>query len=153
MLDVHRIVIKRLFMAWLALSIVAGTSLYFYELEKIDDAIVALAAAEAKRFAPDGIDTRNMTPDDLEVLRLKALDFIRQHFVVLEAYDKNEKKLFEVVNPTFEAIEKELGKYTHRFPKDGQYHYEKFKIAGETLVQILVPLKNKLGLELLVEQL
>jgi putative nucleotidyltransferase with HDIG domain len=145
MLDVHRIVIKRLFMAWLALSIVAGTSLYFYELEKIDDAIVALASAEAKRFAPDGIDTRNMTPDDLEVLRLKALDFIRQHFVVLEAYDKSEKKLFEVVNPTFEAIEKELGKYTHRFPKDGQYHYEKFKIAGETLVQILVPLKNKLG--------
>jgi putative nucleotidyltransferase with HDIG domain len=145
MLDVHRIVIKRLFLAWLALSIVAGTSLYFYELEKIDDTIVALASTEAQRFAPEGLDTRNMTPVELEALRLKALDFVRQHFVVLEAYDQSEKKLFEVVNPAFEAIEKELGKYTHRFPNDGNNHYDKFKIAGETLVQILVPLKSKQG--------
>ena len=145
MIDVHRIVIKRLFMAWLALSLAAGTAFYFYEIEKIDDAIVALAANEARRFAPEGIDTRNMPPAELELLRLKALDFVRHNFVVLEAYDQSEKKLFEAVNPAFEQIEKELAKHTHRFPNDGKNHYEKFKIAGETLVQILVPLKSKLG--------
>lgn len=145
MLDIHRIVIKRLFLAWLALSVVAGSIGYLYEIEKIDDAIVALASSEAKRFAPNGIDTSNMSPADLDELRQTASEFVRHNFVVVEAYDRHEKQLFEVVNPAFEVIEKELAKNIHRFPKDGQHHYEKFKIAGETLVQILVPLHSKTG--------
>ncbi len=143
MLDIHRIVIKRLFLAWLALSLVAGSAIYFYEIEKIDDAVVALAATEARRFAPDGIDTRNLSTDEIESLRQRALDFVRKNFVVLETYDQSEKKLFEAVNPAFEAIEKELAQYIHKFPNDGKNHYEKFKIAGQTLVQTMVPLRSK----------
>jgi len=146
MLDVHRIVIKRLFLAWLALSIVAGSTFYFYEIEKIDDTIVTLAAKEAQRFAPEGIDTQNMSAEQLENLQQKAQIFVSKSFVVLEAYDQLENKLLEAVNPAFEKIEKELAKYNHSFPKDGKQHYEKFKIAGETLVQILVPLKSPAGL-------
>jgi HD-GYP domain-containing protein (c-di-GMP phosphodiesterase class II) len=145
MLDIHHIVAKRLVIAWLALSLVAGTSVYLYEVEQMDDAIVALASAHAMRFAPDGIDTRNMTAADVEALRHTAQDFVSHNFVVLEAYDQREKKLFEVVNPAYESVEKALATYTHRFPNDGESHYEKFNIGGETLVQILVPLERKTG--------
>ncbi|MBI4740074.1 MAG: HD domain-containing protein [Betaproteobacteria bacterium] len=145
MLEIHRIVIKRLFLAWLALSIVAGTAIYIYEIEKIDDTIVAHAAAEAERFAPDGIDTASLTAAEIESLRLKAQHFISKNFVVLETYDQSEKKLFEAVNPAYEAIEKELAKTAHRFPRDGQHHYERFNIGGETLVRILMPLTGSAG--------
>jgi len=145
MLEIHRIVIKRLFLAWLALSIVAGTAIYIYEIEKIDDTIVAHATAEAERFAPEGIDTASLTAAEIESLRLKAQHFISKNFVVLETYDQREKKLFEAVNPAYEAIEKELANTAHRFPNDGKHHYEKFNIAGETLVRILVPLTSSAG--------
>ena len=47
MISIHRIVFHRLILAWLAVSLFAGGLTYFIEIEKIDDAIVALLAERA----------------------------------------------------------------------------------------------------------
>ena len=57
MISIHRIVFHRLILAWLAVSLFAGGLTYFIEIEKIDDAIVALAASEAEHFAPESLAT------------------------------------------------------------------------------------------------
>lgn len=145
MISIHRIVLRRLLLAWLVVSLLAGGLTYFVELEKIDDAVVALAASQSRHFAPDGLDTGARSAEELALLRDKAGEFVKRNFVVIEVYDRNEQRLLEVVNPQYEAIEAELKRFKHRFPHDSRSHYEKFTVGEETVVQVLVPLPSKLG--------
>lgn len=145
MISIHRIVFHRLILAWLAVSLFAGGLTYFIEIEKIDDAIVALAASEAEHFAPESLDTDTRSAEELNILREKAGEFVKRNFVVIEIYDREEKRILEVVNPKFEHIEAELKRFRHRFPHDAQSHYEKFIVGEDTVVQVLVPLPSKLG--------
>ena len=47
MISIHRIVLRRLIIGWLAVSLLGGGLAYYLEMEKIDDAVVALAAQQA----------------------------------------------------------------------------------------------------------
>jgi putative nucleotidyltransferase with HDIG domain len=145
MISIHRIVLRRLLLAWLVVSLLAGGLTYFVELEKIDDAVVALAASQSRHFAPEGLDTGSRSAEELALLRDKAGEFVKRNFVVIEVYDRNEQRLLEVVNPQYETIEAELKRFKHRFPHDSHSHYEKFTVGDETVVQVLVPLPSKLG--------
>jgi HD-GYP domain-containing protein (c-di-GMP phosphodiesterase class II) len=145
MISIHRIVLRRLILAWLAVSLLAGGLSYYIELEKIDDAVVALAASEATHFAPEGLDTGTRSSEELAILREKAAEFVKRNFVVIEIYDRDEKRILEVVNPQYEHIEAELKRFKHHFPHDTKNHYEKFMVGQDTVVQVLVPLPSKLG--------
>ena len=145
MISIHRIVLRRLILAWLGVSLFAGGLTYYIEIEKIDDAVVALAASEATHFAPEGLDTGQHTAEELNILREKAGEFVKRNFVVIEVYDRDEKRILEVVNPKYEHIETELKRFKHHFPPDTGSHYEKFVVGEDTVVQVLVPLPSKLG--------
>ena len=145
MISIHRIVLRRLILAWLGVSLFAGGLTYYIELEKIDDAVVALAASEATHFAPEGLDTGQHTAEELNILREKAGEFVKRNFVVIEVYDRDKKRILEVVNPKYEHIETELERFKHHFPPDAGSHYEKFVVGEDTVVQVLVPLPSKLG--------
>lgn len=145
MISIHRIVLLRLMLAWLAVSLLAGGLTYYIELEKIDDAVVALAASQATHFAPEGLDTGSRSAEELRILREKAGEFVKRNFVVIELYDRQEKRILEVVNPEYAHIESELKRFKHNFPHDTHSHYEKFVIGEDTVVQVLVPLPSKLG--------
>jgi len=144
-ISIHRIVIRRLLLAWLAVSSLAGGLTYYIELEKIDDAIVALAASEATHFAPEGLSSGTPTSESLHRLQEKAEAFVKRNFVVIEVYDGNEQRLVEVVNPDYEYIEAELKQFKHHFPHDARSHYEKFTVGADTVVQVLVQLPGKSG--------
>ncbi len=145
MISIHRIVLRRLVLAWLAVSLLAGGLTYYIELEKIDDAVVELAASEARHFAPEGLDSGKRSTEELRILREKASEFVKRNFVVIEIYDRDEKRFLEVVNPKYEHIETELKRFKHHFPHDTSSHYEKFVVGEDTVVQVLVPLPSKLG--------
>ena len=113
MISIHRIVLHRLLLAWLAVSLLAGGLTYYIELAKIDDAVVALAASQSRDFAPEGFDTGSRTAEELRILREKAGEFVKRNFVVIEVYDREEKRILEVVNPQYGHIEAELKKFKH----------------------------------------
>ena len=87
MLDINRIVIQRLVLAWLIVSLLTGATIYIVESNRIDNAVIAFASTESQRFSPEGIDTKGMTPGELEALRQKALEFASKYFVVMKGYD------------------------------------------------------------------
>lgn len=145
MLSIHRTVITRLFLAWLSLSALAGTTVFLIEMQKIDHAIIALAASEAQRFAPDGLDTKGMTSSEQERLRQQARAFLGPNFVTLEAYDQQQQQILAMTNPAFVGLEKELPRYSRNFPNDASAHYQRFNIGDETLVQISFPLTRTSG--------
>jgi putative nucleotidyltransferase with HDIG domain len=145
MQSIHRLVITRLFLAWFFLSALAGTAVFLIEIQKIDHALIALATSEAQRFAPGGLDTRGMEPEELERLRLQASALLKRNFLTLEAYNPQQQLILTLANPAFAELEKELPRHVPRFPDDGGTHYQRFEIDGETLVQIAFPLRNKNG--------
>lgn len=51
MLDINRIVVTRLVLAWLIVSLFTGATIYLVESKRIDDAVIAFASAEAQRFS------------------------------------------------------------------------------------------------------
>lgn len=145
MISIHRVVLRRLFAAWLLASLLIGGVAYLVEMEKIDDAVIALAASQASAFAPEGLDTGKHNPEKLAELSAQAENFVRRNFVVIELYDRQEKRILEAINPHYAHIEKELERYRHQFPHDSSSHYEKYKIGDDLVVQILVPLPGKAG--------
>jgi HD-GYP domain-containing protein (c-di-GMP phosphodiesterase class II) len=145
MISIHRIVLRRLVAAWLIVSFLIGGIAYYIETEKIDDAIVALAASQATEFAPEGLETGKRSPAELAKLSAQAESFVRNNFVVIEIYDREKNRIVEAVNPKYEHIENQLKKYKHQFPLDNTHHYERYFIGEDTVVQVLVPLPSKLG--------
>ncbi len=145
MISIHRIVLRRLVAAWLIVSFLIGGITYYLETEKIDEAIVALAASQAKDFAPEGLDTGKRSPEELAKLSEQAETFVRHNFVVIEIYDRDKKRVIEAVNPKYEYIEKQLKQFKHQFPLDNASHYEKHYFGDDTVVLVLVPLPSKLG--------
>ena len=145
MTSIHRIVLRRMFAAWLTASILIGGIAYFVEMEKIDEAVIALAATQAGEFVPEGLDTGKLRPEELAWLSAQAEHFVKRNFVVIEIYDRHEKRLLEAVNPLYAHIENELKRYKHQFPRDSSSHYEKYSIGDDLVVQVLVPLPSKAG--------
>lgn len=143
---IHGIILRRLAIAWIALSLLFGGIAYLLEIEKIDDFVVALATAESERFNALGIpiDTADASHITAELQR-KAQALAKEHFVIVEIYNSAREKLVEIVNPEHAAIERELSKRNHLFPQDERHHYERLTVLDTTLVQILVPLRNAEG--------
>lgn len=145
MASIHRIVLRRLLLAWALVSLGIGFGVYYIEIEKIDDYVVALATAEASQFTLEGLDHGHHTPRQLADLQQRALEFAHRNFVVIELYGPDKKKLVEAVNPRHQAIEIALKPYAHTFPLGTRSHYEKYDILGQTVVQVLVPLTGTSG--------
>ena len=145
MISIHRIVLRRLVLAWLSVSLLIGGIAYYAESEKIDAAIVALAATQARDFIPEVLETGKHTPQEVAALSAQAEEFVKRNFVVIEIYDRDKKRVVEAVNPKYQHIEEALKKFKHQFPLDNSSHYEKYFIGEDTVVQVLVPLPGKAG--------
>lgn len=145
MISIHRIVLRRLLIAWAAVSLLVGIPTYYLELQQLDDSVVALAASESRHFAPAGLNRDSHSPEELRTLEQRANEFVRRNFVVIEVYDANKRRLLEAVNPQFEHIEDELKRFKHSFPSDDASHFQKFVVGEDTVVQVLVPLRTEVG--------
>jgi len=143
--SIHRIVLRRLLLAWLLVSLLIGGGTWYVGVKNIDDAVVALAASEASRFSDVKLDTSQHPPEVVKHLAEQARAFVERNFVVIEVFDTTGAKVVEEANPRFGAIEKALRGAIRRFPRDDRSHYEKYTIDGETVVQAQVPLPGAQG--------
>ena len=143
--DINRIVIARLFIGWLLISLLTGTAIYLLESRRIDEAIIALATSESQRFSTDDIETLNIPLAELDSLRQKAAEFVRNSYVSIRAYDREGNRLFDIENPAFERLRISLLAAPFRFPRDNVPHFRKLTVTGETLVQVQRPIKNTAG--------
>jgi len=143
--SIHRIVFHRLLLAWLAVSALAGGIVYFVEISKIDDAVVALAANEARAFAPQGIGSASRITEEPALLQEMAGELIKRNFVVIDIYDREEKLLLTMVNPRYAHLEADLRQARRALPHDARNHYKKFSVGEDTVVQVVVPLPDKMA--------
>jgi putative nucleotidyltransferase with HDIG domain len=141
--DIHRRLIKRLFLGWIFLSIALGIVVFFVEMEKIDDFVVNLALEESSFFTRDGRSYRSIDEQNRENLLTLSRHQIRErHFVIVEFYDRNKKQIVEVFNAESEAVEKVINKHKHDLIMTDTVQYKKFYIDGHIYLQVIVPLKS-----------
>ena len=142
-LAIHRTILHRLFLSWLLISTLIGGAVFYYGIEQIDDRLVALATAESGKLSNTKLSLINSADSGKGILHTVLGEFARQHFVVVELYDRERQKIAEDVSPHFAAIEEHLQQNPHNFPVDDQPHYQKFVFEGQTVLQVLVPIKDQ----------
>ena len=142
MLNIHRILFRRLLISWLVVSAVVGGGVFLYGVERIDDQIVDIAIAESQKFAGQGLPLMRSATGNCTALEMLVEQYAREHFVMIELYDAEHHQLVKKVNPKHAALEKTLSSRGHKFPQDQAYHYERFRHEGQTLLQVLIPLRD-----------
>jgi HD-GYP domain-containing protein (c-di-GMP phosphodiesterase class II) len=143
--NIHKTVLWRLFVSWIALSLVIGGVDFYVEMEAADDTIMDLAVKESTSFTSDNLHRLNQSRADLGELREKAADFLQNNFIVVELYNRDKQKILELMDPGKEAVEEDLKKHAHAFPLGDSRYYRKLLIGETVFLQVLLPLREKGG--------
>lgn len=142
MQNIHKTVIKRLLLGWLALSLAIGGAVFYLEMEKVDKLVLGLAVKESRPFT---VEFDRASAGQIEMLKHRASEFLKGHFIVLELYDEHKKQILEQVSAGREEIEQKLKQYVHPFPLENAIYYKKFWIDRQLFLQVLLPLRDKNG--------
>ncbi|MBF0516326.1 MAG: HD-GYP domain-containing protein [Nitrospirae bacterium] len=148
--NIHKRLITRLFLGWIALSVVLGIAAFFIKLEQIDDLVQDLAIAESKQILKDKrYFSPNLSEQEHRILTERLNNHIENgNFTVLELYDAEVKKLFEVDSKNADAMDahdnyiepkEKLGKANDSMFTDN-ITYERFFVHGRVFLQYVVPL-------------
>ena len=143
--NIHTIVVRRLALAWVILSIVLGIGVAYLETESADDRILSLAIQETESFTSENLSRLNQPDPDLSGLRQKTAEFLKSHFIIVELYNRDKRKILEEADPGKDGIEAELKKTPHSFPLAAATYYRKMFIGENVFLQVLLPLKEKNG--------
>ncbi len=143
--DIHRKVLKRLFVSWVALSAAIGGTVYYLETEKVDDRVLELAVGESQTLTADTLRLFDRPAEERTPLRAKVNELLKSHFIIVELYDRQQKKIIEGMDPGEAAVEDQLKKRAHSFPFGEEKYYRRISLGDELLLQVLLPLKDSGG--------
>jgi hypothetical protein len=95
--SIHKRVILRLLIAWLALSVVIGAAVSYFEIRKAEALVLQLAIAESRTFAAANLYHFNRPGAAHEVaLRRQAEQLLRQRFILVRLYDRDQHRVLQV---------------------------------------------------------
>ena len=145
MTSIHRIILRRLVLAWLTVSIVAGGLGYYIQAGIFNDAIIALAAERASDFAQNGLDDDDKSPEALKALRERAESFVNHHFVAIRITDTQGRSILDIKNPEHLLIGEKMEPFRKKFAPDAKRHFHQFTLGNDIIIQTVLPLPDKRG--------
>ncbi|MBF0211219.1 MAG: HD domain-containing protein [Desulfamplus sp.] len=142
--NIHKKLILRLALAWVLLSVVIGSVIYFIEQEKIDDFVVALAETESNKFISDEIQyLDNLTSSNRDVMSHNAYEHLMSgSFLVIEFYDRNKKQVIEHSRKDAEEIEAKMNLLKHENLMTDTTQYTKIYIDDQMFLRVVTPLER-----------
>lgn len=140
--NIHKKIVKRLLLGWISLSMIIGGVVFYLEMKKVDQRVLDLAVKESRPFT---VEFDRASAGQEEMLKQRAAEFLKGHFIVLELYDEHTKQILREVSSGREAIEQKLEQYVHPFPLVNATYYKRFLIDRQLFLQVLLPLRDKDG--------
>ena len=140
--NVRRIVVKRVIVAWAALSIVAGALAFYVELERINRSVFLLTFNESKRFTGH-ID--EVGPQHVGELEAQAKEFLKGDFISVRLYGADKTMTLEVLDPNGKDPRRRLPAHIHDLAPGEFDHHHMYWLNGQLLMQVLVPVAGKDG--------
>lgn len=140
-------ILGRLLLVAVVLASVAGGGVYFLERRSIDQRVYSLALEETRGLVGHLDFLAEPRREDFELVNRRIAahvlaDHIDQgHFVAIEIYDLDRKKVVEAIHPDFHAVEEAVDA-RHLVPKAGeQYAHAWMSFHGVSYVQVVAPLQ------------
>ncbi|WP_346356154.1 HD-GYP domain-containing protein [Azotosporobacter soli] len=141
----QRKLLKNLFAAWLILSSIIGSVVYYLEMEQIDEWVVSLALAESEKLVESSIHEGTLQQQVKALLHEKMTEMTQRNFLIAELYDQEGNKYLEAVRPGSQSIEERLKEKGHAATVSRNIWYEKQQIPEGLFLQVFVPLINHGG--------
>lgn len=140
--SIHKRVILRLLIAWLALSVVIGAAVSYFEIRKAEALVLQLAIAGSRTFAASNLYHFNRPGEAHEAaLRRQAEQLLRQQFLMITLYDRDRHPILQVTVPGASAVDL-MQQHRHLFrPGQTAQHNATF-FRQRLLMHILLPLKQ-----------
>ena len=148
---------RRLALAALVISSGVGGLTWWYEIERVDEAIVTYAVDEAGAFvsahqqvysqpAPVPPAASAALPGD--VFRPEASAALARflatrsqhaagHFLIAELYARNQKVFAEATHGDVETVEQAFNRVKHIFPDHARATYDKFTIGADLYIRVV----------------
>jgi HD-GYP domain-containing protein (c-di-GMP phosphodiesterase class II) len=126
-------------------SVTIGGVVYYLETEKVDDFVLDLAVKESKTLKDDTLAHLAQGKADPAKLQKMVEASLDSHFIIIELYDSNRKKVAEGMDPGEAVVEEKLKHRTHRFPFGRSVFYEKIYLDDELFLQVLLPMTDTRG--------
>ncbi|MCX7149855.1 MAG: HD domain-containing protein [Rhodocyclales bacterium] len=145
MSGIHRTIFNRLLAAWVVVSLLTGAAVSWLGISRIDSQLVELASAQLSKVSAASLPLLNRAESQRSELNQLAVDFVRQHAIAVEFRDRNRNRVVAAVNPLHVDLEQELRGRPYSFPADGDRHFKKFTADGQTVLRLLLPLKETAG--------
>lgn len=138
----------RLAAGGIVIAIILGAITFYFESERIDDAIVDFAVDEAQRFAADVPEMA--APSDpanrpaieraLTELVMRPPRNMPGDDLIAEIHDLDRTRIAEAARPNIEEIERMVKDTPHPFPTSSESDYRKFLLGGRLYVQVITKL-------------
>lgn len=143
MFDIHRIVIRRLILAWMAISLVTACIVYYVESSKIETAIITLANARTQELELNDLLTLPPGKNTQDALQQRADAYLRHHFVLIEIFDRSGKRIAQIANPAYAALHAQLETALEQLPRDLLRHTRQLAHDGNTFVEVTFPVHER----------
>lgn len=139
---IHRRLIKRLIAVWAVLTVLGGFIAYSIEHDRIDETVKKLALEEANFLVEDYVDYINSdNPEHSEALLKKTHQHIEKgHFIIIDIYNRNKKKIVEGSCAQGEEVKKEIHLDPLKEKLSQSIEHTFFYINKNIYVQIITPL-------------
>ncbi|MBF0254880.1 MAG: HD-GYP domain-containing protein [Gammaproteobacteria bacterium] len=145
MINIRKTLVIRLFWTWLGLSSLTAGLVYYFETERVDEKVLALAVAAEQQLSVEQL--RGYNQGEVSAAQIKAIaeELGRGRFAVVEIYDRHKQKIVELVGQGREELEHALSAQAHAFPLGEEIRYEKYWVLDEFVLMVLLPLRDQAG--------
>ncbi|MGD0961598.1 MAG: HD domain-containing phosphohydrolase [Methylomonas sp.] len=140
---IYQKILIRLLLGWLFLCTMLGGGILWLEINRVERVVQNLALKEASLLSGEPAESlEQINAQSFAHLTQLTEKLIRQHFLMVELYDRNKELKFEVLRKKDEFPEQRLAEYRHQFPTADGFTHEMHIIENHLWLVIFVPLTS-----------
>jgi HD-GYP domain-containing protein (c-di-GMP phosphodiesterase class II) len=138
-INIHRLVLRRLLLAWLVISLVLGVVVHLVEVDRMEKAIVMVANTKMQELTLGDLLDLPPEKNSQDELQLRSASFLQKNFIVIEVFAADGQRVARITNPAQADLQAQWLRSLERLPRDQTRHIHRLEREGETLVEMTFP--------------
>jgi len=145
--EIHRKVVKRLLLVWVALSVVIGAGVLYLGIRAAEEQVLRQAIEESRQFGVHDLQYFNRPGDEhRRLLARKAQALLDRHFIWVKLYGRAKDEIARAVAPGMEATESAMKmQHAHLLPGNGTARHSSAFVQQRVLMHLWLPLHEDDG--------
>lgn len=137
--ELHRYLITRFLVSGVAISVLIGALVYYWENWRVEEMAFERAVVSARHF--DSPEMRKLLATDGQVDHPELADLLdKSSFVGIRIFDLSGKVLMEAWGNEAANLRSSIQAHRQNFPKPGTHHDDWLTNEDEDFVQVFIPL-------------